>query len=113
LITFNSLHATLFCLSSSHAISGLGAFLRRIKSKQGPPIAITATARKMAVIFYSLLTKGVEYIEIGLNYYEEKYKERVLKGLQKRAQDFGMIIVPSSNKERNDEIISDSTISCI
>ena len=93
--------------------TALGAFLRRIKSKQGPPIAITATARKMAVIFYSLLTKGVEYIEIGLNYYEEKYKERVLKGLQKRAQDFGMIIVPSSNKERNDEIISDSTISCI
>lgn len=93
--------------------TALGAFLRRIKSKQGPPIAITATARKIAVIFYSLLTKGVEYIEIGLNYYEEKYKERILKGLQKRAQDFGMIIVPSSNKERNDEIISDSTISCI
>jgi hypothetical protein len=28
-------------------------------------------------------------IEAGLHYYEEKYKERLLKGLQKRAADLG------------------------
>lgn len=93
--------------------TSLGAFLRRIKSKQGSPKAITATARKIAVIFYSLLTKGVEYIEIGLNYYEEKYKERVLKGLQKRAQDFGMMIVPASYKEREDASILEHKISYV
>lgn len=28
-------------------------------------------------------------VEAGLHYYEEKYKERLLKGLQKRAADLG------------------------
>ena len=62
--------------------TALGSFLRRIKSKCGSPKAITATARKIAVIFYALLTKGTEYVERGLTYYEDQYKERVLRGLQ-------------------------------
>ena len=79
--------------------TALGSFLRRIKSKCGSPKAITATARKIAVIFYALLTKGTEYVERGLTYYEDQYKERVLRGLQKRAHDLGMILVPAPNKE--------------
>lgn len=79
--------------------TALGGFLRRIKSKHGAPKAITATARKISVIFYSLLTKGTEYVEMGLHYYEKKYKERLLKGLQKRAHDLGMVLMPVSDKE--------------
>ena len=73
--------------------TALGAFLRRLKAKQGAPKAITATARKIAVIFYSMLTKGTEYVEAGLQYYEEKYKHRLLKGLQKRAQELGCTLI--------------------
>jgi transposase len=69
--------------------TALGGFLRRIKYKHGAPKAITATARKIATIFYTMLTRGSEYVEAGLRYYEEKYKERVLRGLQKRAADLG------------------------
>ena len=79
--------------------TALGGFLRRIKSKHGAPKAMTATARKIAVIFYSMLTKGTEYVEMGLHYYEEKYKDRLLKGLQKRARELGMMIMPAPNKE--------------
>lgn len=75
--------------------TALGAFLRRIKAKHGAPKAITATARKIAVIFYSMLTKGAEYVEAGLQCYEERYKEHVLKGLQKRAQELGCMLVPA------------------
>nr|MBA3814539.1 transposase [Alphaproteobacteria bacterium] len=74
--------------------TALGAFLRRIKAKHGAPKAVTATARKIAVIFYSMLTKGTEYVEAGLQYYETQYKERVLKSLQKRAQELGCMLVP-------------------
>ena len=69
--------------------TALGGFLRRIKYKHGAPKAITATARKIATIFYAMLTRGSEYVEAGLHYYEEQYKERVLKGLQKRAAELG------------------------
>ena len=36
-----------------------------------------------------MIKNGTEYVEAGLHYYEEKYKERLLKGLQKRAADLG------------------------
>jgi hypothetical protein len=80
--------------------TGLGGFFRRIKSKHGAPKAVTATARKIATIFYTLLTKGVEYVESGLQQYEENYKERIMKGLQKRARDLGMILMPDPNVAR-------------
>jgi len=73
--------------------TALGAFLRRIKATKGAPKAITATARKIATIFYAMLTRGTEYVEAGLQCYEERYKERVLKGLQKRAQELGYMLV--------------------
>jgi transposase len=76
--------------------TALGAFLRRLKAKHGAPKAITATARKIAVIFYSMLTRGTEYVEAGLQCYEERYKERVLKSLQKRAQELGCMLIPIS-----------------
>ena len=41
--------------------SALGAFLRRKKAQMGGPKAITATAHKLARIFYSMLRYGQEY----------------------------------------------------
>ena len=74
--------------------TALGGFLRRMRAKLGAPKAITATARKIAVIFYSMLTKGTEYVEAGFDSYDKQYKERVIKGLEKRAADFGYILTP-------------------
>ena len=65
-----------------------------MKAKLGAPKAITATARKIAVIFYSMLTKGTDYVEAGLDYYDKQYKERVIKGLEKKAADFGYVLTP-------------------
>jgi transposase len=84
--------------------TALGAFLRRIKAKHGAPKAITATARKIAAIFYSMLTKGTEYVEAGLHCYEERYKEHVLKGLQKRAQELGYMLAPISPTDVQQEL---------
>ncbi|MEW6654261.1 MAG: hypothetical protein AB1394_12465 [Bacteroidota bacterium] len=44
-----------------------------------------AAARKLAVIYYNVMTKGVEYVEYGINNYEQKIKEQRIKYLQKQA----------------------------
>jgi|SRR5450755_186860 transposase len=49
--------------SLHHNRSVLGDFLRRMKAKLGPAAGITATAHKLAIIFYTVVTKQVEYDE--------------------------------------------------
>ena len=69
--------------------TALGAFYRRLASRVGKAKAVTATARKLAVLFYNTLRYGMAYEDPGASYYEERYRERVLKGLCRRAKEFG------------------------
>jgi len=79
--------------------SALGAFHRRIKARLGPAKSVTATAHKLAKLFYCMLKYGKEYVEQGQNYYEEKYRDRLVKNLQRRAQQMGFKLVAVSNLE--------------
>jgi len=72
----------------------LTSFYHRIKSRKGAFTAIKATARKIAVIFYNVMTKGVEYVEEGIKLYEQKVKERQIKYLHKQAKRFGFSLTP-------------------
>jgi transposase len=92
-------HFRMAACALSRSQTALGGFLRRMKAKLGAPKAITATARKIAVIFYSMLTRGTEYVEAGLDYYEKQYKERLLKGLQKKAAQLGYKVTPLTQAE--------------
>lgn len=83
--------------SLSHSKSALGGFYRRLRSRLGAPKAITATAHKLARIIYSLLKYQKEYDDPGEDYYEQKYKERVLKNLKKRASQLGFELVEQPN----------------
>ena len=74
--------------------SALGAFCRRMRSKLGSPMAITATAHKLARLVYTLLKNGSQYEDLGQDYYEQQYKDRVMKNLKKKAEDMGFILVP-------------------
>jgi len=47
-----------------------------------------ATARRIP-----MLTKGEEYTDQGQDYYEERYRERVLRALSQRAAKLGMKMV--------------------
>lgn len=75
----------------------LGAFYRRIKARAGAPKAITATAHKIARLFYTLWTKKESYVDQGAEYYEQQYRERVIKNLQQRAKSFGLEVVEASS----------------
>jgi hypothetical protein len=65
------------------------AFYRRLRSRLGTPKAITATAHKLARIFYRLWTTGGNYQDLGMDYYEQRYQERVINNLQKKALALG------------------------
>ena len=69
--------------------TALGAFYRRLASRVGKAKAVTATARKLAVLYYNTLRYGRTYEDPGAAYYEERYRQRVLKGLRRRAKAFG------------------------
>jgi hypothetical protein len=59
------------------------------------PKAVTAAAHKLARLIYTLLTKGEQYTDQGQNYYEQRYRERVIRQLTKRAEQLGLALVPS------------------
>jgi len=74
--------------------SALGAYFRRLCSRMDKPKAVTAAAHKLARLIYAMLTKGEEYTDQGQDYYEERYRQRVLANLSRRAQQLGMRVVP-------------------
>ena len=76
-----------------HSKSALGAFLRRKAAQLGMPKAITATAYKLARTIYAMLTKGTQFVERGQDYYERAYQTRVLKNLNRRANELGYCLV--------------------
>jgi transposase len=94
----------LAAFSLTRSRSALGAFYRRLRSRLGAPKAITATAHKIAQIFYKLWATGGEYSDPGMDYYEQKYHEQILTHLQARAAALGLELVPI--EQQLDEKIS-------
>lgn len=76
--------------------NALGAFGRRIRSRKGPFVAIKALARKLACMFYRVMTNGIKYVEQGVEKYEAKYKEALLRQLQKQASLLKLQLIPTS-----------------
>ena len=75
--------------------SALGAYYRRMCARMDKGKAVTAAAHKLARLVYLLLTRGEEYVDKGQLYYEERYRERVIRNLTKKATELGMQLVPS------------------
>jgi transposase len=69
--------------------TALGAFYRRVAARRGKPIAIVATARKLACAYYRLLRYGGEYVEQGALAAESAYQERRVKSLKRQAKSLG------------------------
>ena len=74
--------------------TALGAFYRRLSARIGKAKAVTATARKIAVLFYNAVRYGMEYVDPGASFYETRYRERVVDNLHRRAKAFGFVLMP-------------------
>ncbi|MBW4620404.1 MAG: IS110 family transposase [Cyanosarcina radialis HA8281-LM2] len=83
--------------SLTHSRTALGAFYRRLRHRAGAPKAITATAHKLARIFYRLWRTGEDYVDLGVDAYEQQYQQRVLKNLKQRAKQMGFDLVPETS----------------
>jgi transposase len=81
------------CHRAQHA---LGAFYRRIQARSGAGKAIVATARKLAERIYRLLKYGEDYVRQEVAAYEAAYRERLVKGLARRAAELGFKLEPTA-----------------
>ena len=72
----------------------LGGFYRRLKARTNAAVATVATARKLAVLFYHAMRHGLAYVERGLEAYEQAYRQRQRRYLQKCAAELGLSLVP-------------------
>jgi transposase len=79
-------------LRNSH--SALGANFRRLVARIGMPKAITAMARKLAVLVYRMLKYGTQYVDKGMQHYETKYQETKIQYLRAQAAKLGMLLLP-------------------
>jgi transposase len=80
-------------VSVQRSDSELGAYYRRMRAKKGPASAATATAHKIARLYYSLVKYGREYEERAGAEYEERERARVVASLAKRAKGLGYELV--------------------
>jgi transposase len=78
----------------------LGSFYRRMAARHGPPHAITATAHKLAVIFYHMVKRGEQYKDIDRSEYERIIEEQKVANMQKRALKEGFELVPITAKAK-------------
>ncbi len=79
----------LAAMTISRLDSYLGAYYRRLKGRIGGPKAITATARKLAIICYRAVKTGGSLKRLTSEDYEQANRERILHALRKRAQRMG------------------------
>ena len=70
----------------------LGAQYRRLRTRLGAPKAITAMAHKLARLVYRLLRYGQQYVDKGLEHYEQRYREQQTALLRKKAASLGFQI---------------------
>ena len=82
--------------SLHRSASAMGAFLRRMKASLGAPKAITATARKLALMVYRVLKHQMRYVDPGQDWYETHYRERVIHAMSRKARQLGYVLIPIS-----------------
>jgi transposase len=62
----------------------------RLKSRRGPKKAILAVAASMLTALYHMLGHGVEFHDLGSQYFAHHEKERITKRLLRRLRDLGV-----------------------
>jgi len=79
--------------------TALGAFYRRLAVRIGAPKAVTATARKLAILVYRALEDHLVYADPGADAYDAQHRARVVRRLRQRATTLGLGLVDLSTGE--------------
>ena len=77
--------------------SYLGARFRKLKSRRGAAKAIKGTARYLGCLVYRVLTHGQEWVDRGTKEFEQKYRQRQINELMRKAAELGIpLAVPNA-----------------
>lgn len=71
----------------------MGAYYRRLTLRMNTSKAITAIAHKLARIVYAMLTGQAPYVEQLQQQHDQRYQNRVVRGLRQRASKMGFDLV--------------------
>lgn len=88
----NILRMCATCLERSQ--TALGAQFRRLSRRKGRAVAIFAMARKLAVLIYRMLRYGQDYVDKGVDAYEDQFKERRIRAMISSAKQMGYELTP-------------------
>jgi hypothetical protein len=70
----------------------LGAKFKRLRANLGAPKAITAMAHTLARLVYRMLKYGQDYVDQGMEFYQQRYQQQQINWMQKKAKDLGLVI---------------------
>ncbi len=73
--------------------TALGAFYRRLSARVGKAKAITATARKLAILVYRTLKGELQYEDPGADAYNAQHRGQLVRRLRARATKLGFALV--------------------
>jgi transposase len=93
-------------MSVGRTSTALGAYYRRLAYRVGKAKAITATARKIAILVYRTLRGDLTYHDPGAAAYENAHRSRTLRNLRKRAQQLGFGLVSLDTGELLEPTVS-------
>ena len=68
----------------------LKSFFKRLSAKKSRLVAITATARKIAIIVWNMLTKKEEYNPLATAKNEEFFRKKKMKNIQRAINEYGI-----------------------
>jgi transposase len=79
--------------SLTHSKRALGAKYLRLRARLGAPKAIVAMAHHLARLVYRMLRYGENYVEKGIEHYEQRFRLQRIKWLKKEAQSLNLQLV--------------------
>jgi transposase len=75
----------------------LGGFYRRMAARRGGLVANVATARKLAVLIWGAMVKGLDYVEEGLKRYQTRVLETKQRAVHRLAKELGLEILAAQS----------------
>jgi len=70
----------------------LGAKFKRLRASLGAPKAITAMAHALACLVYRMLRYGQDYVDKGMEFYQQRYQQQQINWMRKKAKELGLLI---------------------
>jgi transposase len=89
----------LAAMTLGRTATALGAFYRRLAARTGKAKAITATARKLAILIYRTLRDGLVYADPGAVAYQARYRDHAVRRLRQHAGHLGLRLIDIATGE--------------